>query len=55
MLEKGKTDEEEKAFSHLKVIVNKIKYNLINVFRIDAEEAGQDIEISILTAFLKCN
>jgi hypothetical protein len=49
--------EQQKAIAieSLKFIVSKFKDNLINVFRLDSEEAGQDIEITILRAFLNSN
>lgn len=55
LLNSKKSDFEQQkatAIESLKFIVNKFKDNLINVFRLDSEEAGQDIEITILRAFL---
>jgi hypothetical protein len=42
------------ATKRLEFITGKIKFNLINVFRLDTEEDSHDIEMSILTAFLNC-
>jgi hypothetical protein len=42
------------AANRLSFIVGKIKFNLINVFRLDNEEDSHDIEMSILRAFLNC-
>lgn len=47
-----KTNE---AVERLKYIISKLSDNLINVFRLDSEEGGQDIELTILRAFLNCN
>jgi hypothetical protein len=58
LLNSKKPDFEQQkaiAIESLKFIVSKFKDNLINVFRLDSEEAGQDIEITILRAFLNCN
>ncbi len=55
LLNSKKPDFEQQkatAIESLKFIVSKFKDNLINVFRLDSEEAGQDIEITILRAFL---
>ena len=46
-----KTNE---AVERLKYIISKLSDNLINVFRLDSEEGGQDIELTILRAFLNC-
>ena len=57
LLDKRKTDFEERknnAVESLKCIV-RTKSTYINVFRLDNEEAGQDIEIIILRAFLNSN
>ena len=57
LLDKRKTDFEERknnAVESLKFIVS-TKSTYINVFRLDNEEAGQDIEIIILRAFLNSN
>lgn len=43
------------ALKTLEYIVSKFKCNLINVFRLDSEEGSQDIEMSILRAFLNCD
>lgn len=48
---KKKTSE---AVERLKYIISKLSDNLINVFRLDSEEGGQDIELTILRAFLNC-
>ncbi len=39
----------------IKYIISRISDNLINVFRLDSEEGGSDIELTILRAFLNCN
>lgn len=46
-----KTNE---AVERLKYIISRLSDNLINVFRLDSEEGGQDIELTILRAFLNC-
>lgn len=51
MYEKKTTE----AIGRLKYIISKLSDNLINVFRLDSEEGGQDIELTILRAFLNCN
>jgi hypothetical protein len=43
------------ALEKIKYIVSRISDNLINVFRLDSEEGGSDIELTILRAFLNCN
>jgi hypothetical protein len=58
LLNSKKPDFEQQkaiAIESLKFIVSKFKNNLINVFRLDSEEAGKDIEITILRAFLNSN
>lgn len=42
------------AVERLKYIISKLSDSLINVFRLDSEEGGQDIELTILRAFLNC-
>lgn len=42
------------ATNQLQFIVDSLPKNLINVFRLDSEEGSQDIELTILTAFLNC-
>ena len=42
------------ARDKLKYIVSRLSENLINVFRLDSEEGGSDIELTILRAFLNC-
>ena len=44
----------ENFVEKLEFIISKVKDNLINVFRLDSEEGGQDIELTILRAFLNC-
>jgi hypothetical protein len=44
----------KEATERLKYIISKLSDNLINVFRLDSEEGGQDIELTILRAFLNC-
>lgn len=51
VLYQKKTNE---AVERLKYIISKLSDNLINVFRLDSEEGGQDIELTILRAFLNC-
>jgi hypothetical protein len=43
------------AVKRLEYIISKIEHNLINVFHLDSEEGGSDIELTILMAFLNCN
>lgn len=43
------------AIKRLEYIISKISHNLINVFHLDSEEGGSDIELTILRAFLNCN
>lgn len=43
-----------KALVKLKYIVSRIEDNLVNVFRLDSEDCGQDIELTILRVFLNC-
>ena len=43
------------ALERLSFIMDKVKLNLVNVFRLDNEEDSHDIEMSILRAFLKSN
>jgi hypothetical protein len=45
--------EINKAAKQLEYIISKSK-NYINIFRMDSEESGQDIEPNILKAFLNC-
>jgi hypothetical protein len=40
------------AANRLAFIVGKVKFSLINIFRLDNEEDSHDIEMSILRAFL---
>ena len=42
------------AIKRLEYIISKIAHNLINVFHLDSEEGGSDIELTILRAFLNC-
>ena len=42
------------AVGRLKYMLSKLSANLINVFRMDSEGCGQDIELTILRAFLNC-
>ena len=42
------------AIKRLEYIISKISHNLINVFHMDSEEGGSDIELTILRAFLNC-
>jgi hypothetical protein len=42
------------AVERLKYIISKLSDNLINIFRLDSEEGGSDIELTILRAFLNC-
>lgn len=54
---KGKTEYKVKikeAIERLKYIISKLSDNLINIFRLDSEEGGSDIELTILRAFLNC-
>lgn len=44
----------EKALEKLRYISNRMEDNLVNVFRIDSEDCGQDIELTILRVFLNC-
>jgi hypothetical protein len=46
--------ETNEAIRRLEYIISKLSDNLINVFRLDSEEGGQDIELTILRAFLNC-
>ena len=46
--------ETSEAIRRLEYIVSKLTDNLINVFRLDSEGCGQDIELTILRAFLNC-
>lgn len=46
--------EVDKALKKLKYIVSRIEDNLVNVFRLDSEDCGQDIELTILRVFLNC-
>lgn len=58
LLDSTKNDYNERrkiAFDSLQFIASKFKDNLVNVFRLDNEDAGQDIEITILRAFLNSN
>ena len=43
----------EEAVERLTYILSRISDNLINVFHLDREESGSDIELPILLAFLK--
>jgi hypothetical protein len=43
------------SVSKLKYIISRLSDNLINIFRLDSEEGGSDIELTILRAFLNCN
>lgn len=55
---KGKSEYKAKikeAIEKLKYIISKLSDNLINIFRLDSEEGGSDIELTILRAFLNCN
>ena len=42
------------AIERLEFIISKVSDNLINVFHLDSEEGGQDIELTILRAFSIC-
>lgn len=42
----------QEALNRLVYILSKIPENLINVFHLDSEECGSDIELPILRAFL---
>ena len=42
------------AVARLKYMLTKLSANLINVFSLDSEGCGQDIELTILRAFLNC-
>lgn len=42
------------ALKKLVYIVSRIDDNLVNVFRLDSEDCGQDIELTILRVFLNC-
>ena len=44
--------EMDQAVSRLEYISSRMRDNLINVFRLDSEGCGQDIELTILRAFL---
>ena len=53
----GTSDYEKvtsEAVKRLEYIISKIEHNLINVFHLDSEEGGSDIELTILRAFLNC-
>jgi hypothetical protein len=61
MLEKLRNTNREKyakdmdeAKDRLSYIIQRNKDNLINVFQVNTMNGGQDIELTILTAFLKC-
>ena len=45
----------QEATIRLKYIISKLSENLINIFKLDSEEGGSDIELTILRAFLNCN
>ena len=47
--------ETSEALRRLEYIISKLEENLINVFRLDSEEGGADIELTILRAFLNCS
>lgn len=44
----------QEAVERLKYIISRVSDNLINIFRLDSEEGGSDIELTILRAFLNC-
>lgn len=44
----------EEATIQLEFIASKFSQNLVNVFKLDSEEGSQDIEMTILRAFLNC-
>lgn len=46
--------EVNEALKKLVYIVSRINDNLVNVFRLDSEDCGQDIELTILRVFLNC-
>jgi hypothetical protein len=46
-------EEINKAAKKLEYIISKSK-NFVNIFKMDSEESGQDIEPNILKAFLNC-
>lgn len=47
-------EEVNKALEKLKYIASRIDDNLVHVFRLDSEDCGQDIELTILRVFLNC-
>lgn len=60
MFEKFKSNAEAfqreigEALEKLKYITSRGEDNLVNVFKLDSEDCGQDIELTILKVFLKC-
>lgn len=42
------------AQAKLKYIMSRSEDNLVNVFKLDSEDCGQDIELTILRVFLNC-
>lgn len=42
------------AVSTLKYIIKRADESLVHVFKLDSEEGGQDIELTILRVFLTC-
>lgn len=44
----------QEAGKRLQYIISRLSDNLINIFRLDSEEGGSDIELTILRAFLNC-
>lgn len=50
----GYKNKIKEAVERLKYIISKLSDNLINIFRLDSEEGGSDIELTILRAFLNC-
>jgi len=51
----SKQKEKKKAIKQINFIIENKSKNLVNVFRLDGEEDGQDIELAVLRAFLNCN
>lgn len=51
----SKQKEKKKAIKQINFIIENKSKNLVNVFRLDGEEDGQDIELAVIRAFLNCN
>jgi hypothetical protein len=49
-----KEKEKQKAIEQLNFLIENKSKNLVNIFRLDGEEDGQDIELAVLRAFLNC-